>query len=133
MNNLFTFQDFAKEFKSIDDINKQIKLLNKKIDDLPKPAKFGNSLKLISNKFEVVKLKTNDGSLNMTYDGLKTLFDKYNNAIKRIKTDIQDLELKTKKYEQFFNFNSIKYFTSALSRNTVSMLYHTDGEFSFHY
>lgn len=130
---IFTFQDFVNQLQKINTLNIKLQDLKTKVDHLPAPAVLGNSLKSISNKFEVVKLKSNDGSLNMTYGGLKTLFDKYNNAIKRIKTDIEDLENKTKKYKQWFGFDSVKFLTTAFADNTINYFLHTDGEFSFHY
>ena len=130
---IFTFQDFVKQLQKLNTLNTNLQNLKTKVDNLPTPPVLGNSLKSIANKFEVVKLKSNNGTLNMTYDGLKTLFDKYNNLINRVKTDIEDLENKTKKYEQWFGFNSVRFLTTAFKNNTANYFLHTDGEFSFHY
>ena len=76
---------------------------------------FGDSLKEIDNKWEVVKLKSFDGEQNFT-------FDKWQIAMMHLQPLIN-----------FFSKDSVKFWQTALNDKTISYYYHTDGEFSFHY
>ena len=73
---------------------------------------FGDSLKEINNKYEVVKLKNSNGTQTLTYDEIHTNITNFVN---------------------FLSNKSIQFFTSALKDKVISYYYHTDGEFSFHY
>ena len=133
MNNFYTYKELEALTIQFLKTKKQLKELEQKVDNLPHPAVLGDSLLKIKNKFEVVKLKNELGNENMTFDGLKTLFDKYNTALRAINESINNIKQKFPVYDQWFEFNSVKFLTTAFKNNTVNYFLHTDGEFSFHY
>ena len=133
MSNFYTYKELEALTVSLLKTKQKLKDLEQKIDNLPHPAKFGNSLLKIKDKFEVVKLKNNIGDHSLTYDGLKTLFDKYNKTLQTINESISKIEQKLPTYDQWFEFNSVKFLTTAFKNNTANYFLHTDGEFSFHF
>ena len=133
MSNFYTFKNLEALKIRLTKTKNQLEVLQEKVDNLPHPAVLGDSLTKIDDKFEVVKLKNETGDKNLTYDGLKTLFDKYNKTLATINESINNIEQKLPVYDQWFNFNSVKYLTSAFENNTANYFLHTDGEFSFHY
>ena len=133
MSNFYTYKELEAITIQFLKTKKQLKELEQKVDNLPHPAVLGDSLLKIKDKFEVVKLKNKLGNENMTFDGLKTLFDKYNTALRAINESINNIKQKLPTYDQWFEFNSVKYLTTAFKNNTVNYFLHTDGEFSFHY
>ena len=133
MSNFYTFKNLEALKIRLTKIKNKLDELQQKVDNLPHPAVLGDSLSKIDDKFEVVKLKNETGDKNLTYDGLKTLFDKYNNTLQTINEAINKIEQKLPVYDQWFKFNSVKYLTTAFADNTVNYFLHTDGEFSFHY
>ena len=133
MSNFYTFKNLEALKIKLNKTKQKLAALEDKVDNLPHPAVLGNSLAKINDKFEVVKLKNETGEHSLNYDGLKTLFDKYNQTLKTINKSINNIEQKLPLYDQWFNFNSVKYLTTAFKNNTVNYFLHTDGEFSFHY
>ena len=133
MSNFYTYKELEALTISLLKTKQKLKTLEQKIDNLPHPAVLGNSLLKIKDKFEVVKLKNELGNENMTFDGLKVLFDKYNTALRAINESITKIEQKLPTYDQWFEFNSVKFLTTAFKNNTANYFLHTDGEFSFHY
>ena len=133
MSNFYTYKELEALTISLLKTKQKLKTLEQKIDNLPHPAVLGNSLLKINNKFEVVKLKNELGNEKMTFDGLKILFDKYNTALRAINESIIKIEQKLPVYDQWFEFNSVKFLTTAFKNNTANYFLHTDGEFSFHY
>ena len=133
MSNFYTFKNLEALKIKLNKTKQKLIVLEEKVDNLPHPAVLGNSLEKINDKFEVVKLKNNTGDQSLTYDGLKVLFDKYNKILKSLTEEISAIEDKLKIYDQWFEFNSVKYLTTGFEKNFVNYFLHTDGEFSFHY
>ena len=133
MSNFYTFQELKQYKESLQATIIKLTKLQAKVDNLPHPAVLGDSLLKINNKFEVVKLKNQAGNQNLTYDGLKTLFDKYNKTLQTLRNEITEIELKLKVYDQWFDLPSVSFLTTAFKNNTANYFLHTDGEFSFHY
>lgn len=133
MSNFYTYKNLEALKIRLTKTKNQLQELQAKVDNLPHPAVLGDSLSKINDKFEVVKLKNENGEHNLTYDGLKTLFNKYNKTLQEINESINKIEQKLPVYDEWFEFNSVKYLTSAFKDNTVNYFLHTDGEFSFHY
>ena len=100
MSNFYTYQNLKSTIIQVLETKKQLQKLQQKVDNLPHPAVLGNSLLKIKNKFEVVKLKNELGNENMTFDGLKTLFDKYNTALRTVNESINNLKQKLSVYNQ---------------------------------
>ena len=73
--------------------------LRAKVDYLTKSTTLGNSLQLINDQHEVVQLKSIDGKLDITYSGLKKIFDIYNDKLKAMQTYIEKLEKKITEYK----------------------------------
>lgn len=73
--------------------------LRAKVDYLIKTTTLGNSLQQINNKYEVVKLKSTDGKLDITCSGLKKMFDIYNDKFKIMQTCIEELKKKMSQYK----------------------------------
>lgn len=73
--------------------------LRAKVDYLTKSTTLGNSLQQINDQYEVVKLKSIDGQLDITYSGLKKLFDIYNEKLQTMQTYIEELEKKITEYK----------------------------------
>ena len=133
MSNFYTYKNLEAIKIRLTKTKNQLEALQTKVDNLPHPAVLGDSLLKINNKFEVVKLKNNTGDQNLTYDGLKTLFDKYNKTLQTLRNEITEIELKLKVYDQWFDLPSVSFLTTAFKNNTANYYLHTDGEFSFHY
>ena len=133
MNNFYTFKNLETLKIKLNKTKNKLNELQEKVDNLPHPAVLGDSLSKIDDKFEVVKLKNNTGDANLTYDGLKVLFDKYNKTLQILTDGITEIENKLKVYDQWFEFNSVKFLTTAFKDNTANYFLHTNGEFSFHY
>ena len=133
MSNFYTYKNLEGLKKRLTKTKNQLDELQTKVDNLPHPAVLGDSLKKIDNKFEVIKLKNPTGDQNLTYDGLKTLFDKYNKILQTINESINKINQKLPVYDQWFKFDSVKFLTAAFKNNTFNYFLHTDGEFSFHY
>ena len=100
MVNFYTFKNLKRINVLLLDTIKELKILEQKVNNLPHPAVLGDSLLKIKNKFEVVKLKNEAGDQNLTYDGLKVLFDKYNNILQTINEAINKIEQKLPVYDQ---------------------------------
>ena len=156
MNKVYHWKELKFIVEGLESTIEKLEKLEQKIDNLPHPAVLGDSLLKIKDKFEVVKLKNKLGNEKMTFDGLKTLFDKYNKTLDTFDEEISKIQRKLidkydrilaeinhaiekiyqKKlpiYDQWFKFNSVKFLTTAFKDNTVNYFLHTDGEFSFHY
>ena len=133
MSNFYTYKNLEALKIRLTKTKNQLEALQAKVDNLPHPAVLGDSLKKINNKFEVVKLKNEIGDKNLTYDGLKILFDKYNKTLQTFRNEITEIELKLKVYDQWFDLPSVSYLTTGFKNNTINYFLHTDGEFSFHY
>ena len=133
MSNFYTYKNLEALKIRLTKTKNQLEALQQKVDNLPHPAVLGNSLIKINDKFEVVKLKNQAGDQQLTYDGLKTLFDKYNKTLQTLRNEITEIELKLKVYDQWFDLPSVSFLTTAFKDNTANYFLHTDGEFSFHY
>ena len=133
MSNFYTYKNLEALKIRLNKTKQKLDELQTKVDNLPHPAVLGDSLKKINDKFEVIKLKNPTGDHNLTYDGLKTLFDKYNKTLQTINESISKIEQKLPVYDQWFKFDSVKFLTTAFKNNTANYFLHTDGEFSFHY
>ena len=133
MSNFYTYKNLEALKIKLNKTKQKLDELQTKVDNLPHPAVLGDSLQKINNKFEVIKLKNTTGDQNLTYDGLKTLFDKYNQTLQTINESISKIEQKLPTYDQWFKFDSVKFLTTAFKDNTANYFLHTDGEFSFHY
>lgn len=100
MSNFYTFKNLEALKIRLTKTKNKLDELQQKVDNLPHPAVLGDSLTKIDDKFEVVKLKNDTGDANLTYDGLKVLFDKYNKTLQTLTDGITELENKLKIYEQ---------------------------------
>ena len=133
MSNFYTYKNLEALKIRLTKTKQKLDELQIKVDNLPHPAVLGDSLKKINDKFEVVKLKNEAGDKNLTFDGLKTLFDKYNKTLQTFRNEIKEIELKLKVYDQWFDLPSVSFLTTGFKNNTINYFLHTDGEFSFHY
>lgn len=100
MSNFYTFKNLEALKIRLTKTKNQLEELQEKVDNLPHPAALGDSLSKIDDKFEVVKLKNEAGDKNLTYDGLKVLFDKYNKTLQTINEAITKIEQKLPVYDQ---------------------------------
>ena len=84
---------------------------------------FGDSLKKINNKWEVVKLKNETGDKSYNYQDFDIILGKFAGIL--LKMAFYD--------ENWFKLDSVKFLITAFKNNTFNYFLHTDGEFSFHY
>lgn len=103
----------------------KLEKLQQKVEHLPHQAELGDSLQKINHKFEVVKLKNEIGTKQITYEGLVIILNKYKNTLQQINEHLRtidgaigNLTLHTANWEivkKYFDNINIKYLIGALN------------------